>query len=43
LFSSFHIRVKCWFLKSSTIDGTALRLGENTVGEHDVRLGSSWR
>src|SRR5437879_7051505 len=32
LFSSFHMRVNCWFLKSSTIDGTAPRLGGNTVG-----------
>src|SRR5206468_9089738 len=28
LFSSFHMRVNCWFLKSSTIDGTASRSGE---------------
>src|SRR5438445_6649366 len=35
LFSSFHMRVNCWFLKSSTIDGTAPRLGGNTVGVRD--------
>src|SRR5438034_8627470 len=35
LFSSFHMRVNCWFLKSSTIDGTAPRLGGNTVGVQD--------
>src|SRR5438132_9325154 len=35
LFSSFHMRVNCWFLKSSTIDGTAPRLGGNTVGARD--------
>src|SRR5437016_11762730 len=35
LFSSFHMRVNCWFLKSSTIDSTAPRLGGNTVGVRD--------